>query len=486
MRPIPSDRLRSEDHLVDVVKNSDRRKALVKSVQRKRSATYGTDGAHIGVVDVFHGETHFGVDAPAAVALDRAFRDLVSGAAKLTESDGTAYDKRSPRILRELAARHLFDRLKDPAPNVPGVEVTPDEVVVCPYSSTMMLEEAFATVAEPRGFILSPEGFYKSNALHVAKYGLKIRTIPRADSSFKLEPEKFRQAIQLVRRHGPLCAVLFTVPGNPIVVEYTLPELYALAQVIADEDVRVITDAGFDKCVERYTPLASLRVKVGNFEVALYDHILTLTGNSKGYNAFGPCKFGAACTGDPDWRNALNERMTVLFQRETTHLARALFEHTTEEYFAANRRTMQAQQELARSLVDGINQRNPPAAVRVFPPSTSGMFLNIEFDASFMARAGVKTSLVLEDMLLLAQGVDSTCLVRMGSPILAVRFNVLSPRKHGKKDPTLLHEVFNRVEAFVANVRDGLTYETLTRSVGLNPIEQDDAGVWPSGVFKLT
>ena len=117
-----------------------------------------------------------------------------------------------------------------------------------PYSSLTMLEAALASVARPDGVVLCPEGFYKSNRQHIEKLGLSIRLFPAsADRDGKIDPWHLRRAIQAHREQ--LCALLFTMPGNPLIATYSAEELQAIGQVIVEEDVRVIIDATLDAVV---------------------------------------------------------------------------------------------------------------------------------------------------------------------------------------------------------------------------------------------
>ncbi|MBF6179734.1 aminotransferase class I/II-fold pyridoxal phosphate-dependent enzyme [Nocardia otitidiscaviarum] len=428
----------------------------------------GTEGRiYPEVIDAYHGETGLAPDAKAVAALDRAWNELLRLERPAEYRDGVLYDKRQPMILRELAADKLFGRLWQPTAEVAGVRVRPEEVVVCPYSSTVLLEEAVATLARPGGVIVCPEGFYKSSSIHVEKYGLAIVTCPAtADDAFRIDPEALARCLDGYAAQGRLCGVLLTLPGNPVVADYSAEQLGEIGRVLLERDVPVICDMAFDRLVE-HIPLAAVRVAGADGVRRMYDRVLTVTGNSKGYNAFGPCKFGAACTGDAVWLREVRERLTIAFQRETTHLVRATLEHTGEEYFTANRARMRAQLERARVRIEGLNAR---VGVPVLRPlgSLQGMFLSVVFDRAILESAGVHSSAQLEDVLLAAAGIDSVALDRTGSPRLGVRLNVLAPRKApGSESADLLDELFDRIERLVLDMVAGLTYGQVLAGRGL-------------------
>jgi len=171
----------------------------------------------------------------------------------------------SYRFAHFLAADKLFGRL-----GKAGLDISMDEVVVCPYSSLVMLEAVIVTVARPGGVILCPEGFYKSNALHIEKYGMQLGLFaadPEQDA--RINPQHLRKAI---RQYGEkLCALLLTMPGNPLVAEYSLEELKAIGRVLALEGVKVIIDSIFDQIQSDYIPLAAVNVELGGQTYPLHE-----------------------------------------------------------------------------------------------------------------------------------------------------------------------------------------------------------------------
>ncbi|WP_280495729.1 pyridoxal phosphate-dependent aminotransferase [Nocardia asiatica] len=463
------------DPLADLATLTNRSEARKREVRARlpRDAWFaGTDGRrYTGVIDAYHGETGRAPDAHAVAALDRAWRESLHIAPPAEYLDGRLYDKRQPLILRELAARKLFERLSHPVEGVPGVRVRAEEVIVCPYSSTMLLEEAVATLARPGGVIVCPEGFYKSSSIHVEKFGLRIVSCPVApDDAFKIDPARLARCLGELRATGELCGVLLTLPGNPVVADYTAAELAQIGRVLLDCDVPVICDMAFDRLVTSHIPIAALHVETEQGVRRLYDVALTITGNSKGYNAFGPCKMGAACTGDIAWLDRIRERLTISFQRETTHLARAILEHTPEDYFEHNHALMCGQIDRARTHIAAINARFGTDVLRPLG-SPEGMFVSVVFDRALLDRAGVRTSAEVEDLVLAVAGVDSVALDRTGSPRPGIRLNVLAPRKAPRHEsPALIEELFDRVEQLIRDVAGGLTYRDALTARGLTAL----------------
>lgn len=431
-----------------------------------RSRISGLSHVYRGVIDAYHGETGLRLDPSAARALDTAWHEIMTGDHGPEYRDRDLYDKHQPLILRNLAAERLFQRLSAPGRGLPGVRVDLGEVIVSPYSSTVLLEEALATLARPGGVLVCPEGYYKNAESHVAKFGMRMVSSPAtADDRFAIDPVALERCLDLHARQGNLCGVLLTLPGNPVLTEYSPDELIAIGRVLAAARVPVICDMSFDLLSATHVPIAALTVPTPGGPVRLYDRVLTITGNSKAFNAFGPCKLGAACTGDSEWRARIEARLRVSFQRESTHLVRAVLEHTTPEYLAANRDLLRRRVEHARDLVAGINARAGSTLLRPLG-SADGMFLTVEFAPGPLDSARVRTSAELERLLLTEAGIECVALDRTGSSRLGVRFNVVAPRPGpGLESPDLVGELFDRLEGLLQRVTTGRAHAVPERRI---------------------
>ena len=386
---------------------------------------------------------------------------LAENASLLEEPDGCPFDKSQPRLLRQLAADRLYVRWRKA-----GLAVSADDVLVCPYSSLTMLEAVMASVARPDGVILCPEGFYKSNRQHIEKLGLSIRLFPAPpDRDGKIDAWHLRRAIQTHRER--LCALLLTMPGNPLIAIYSAEELQAIGRVVVEEDVRVIVDATLDAVVPDYVPLAAITVDSDGKPQSLYDRTVTIAGLSKGHHAVGPYKIGAAITGDAGWRADIRRQLAVPLQRETTALARVVLEQTPEEFFEKNRGIMDQAQEEARLLCEKLEGGfGFPAVERVGSPR-HGPFLLIRLADRVLRRAGIKDGWQLAEFLLGGAGLETVVGPLMGLREPVVRINVDAPRIGVKKDPALLPEVFARLEELVQAVLDGkLTYQGVLAGIG--------------------
>jgi aspartate/methionine/tyrosine aminotransferase len=282
----------------------------------------------------------------------------------------------------------------------------------------------------------------------------------------RINPQHLRKAI---RQYGDeLCALLLTMPGNPLVAEYSLEELKAIGRVLVQEGVKVIIDSTFDQIQSDYIPLAAVNVELGGQTYPLHEQIVTITGLSKGHNSIGPFKIGVATTGDAKWRRAIEGQLMISFQRETTATARVVIEETTEEYLEKNRRLMMERQQEAKEQYARINEKFGANAVSYLGSSKYGPFMALTFRQDILGKAALEDGWQLADMLLAAVGVKTVAAPRMGFPMPAVRINIDAPRISWKKDPTLLGELFERIEHFVDQILNhGLTYAKAIARIGI-------------------
>ncbi len=427
------------------------------------------------LIDVYHGEMRFHMHAQVRQAVLDTTGKLLTEDADLLETDGRPFDKAQPRILRQLAADRLYARWRQA-----GLAVSADDVLLCPYSSLFMLEAVMASVARPNGVILCPEGFYKSARQHIEKFGLSIRMIPAPpEHDGKISPWELRRAIQVHREQ--LCALLLTMPGNPLIATYTEDELQAIGRVVIEEDVRVIIDATLDAVVADYMPLAAVTVDCAGTPQPLFDRTVTIAGLSKGHHAVGPYKLGAAITGNAGWRADIRRQLAVPLQRETTALARVVLERTPGDFFEKNRKVMGQAQVEARQLCEKLEGRfGFPAVIPVGSSDQSyhqGPFLLIRLADRLVELAGLENGWQLAELLLGEAGLETVAGPLMGLLEPIVRINVDAPRIGVKKDSALLHEVFDRLGTLVQDVLDGkVTYRGMLASIG------EPAEVGPSGL----
>jgi len=443
----------SVESLGELILKINQRKSYVRSIINTKRKS---------VIDVFHGEMYFQMYTITKKKLLKLTQDVLNQTVNLSENNGSLYSKYQPIILRILAVEKLFHRFKKA-----GLNIDISEVLVCPYSSLVMIEAAIATIAKPNGLILCPTGFYKSNALHIEKFGLRLQVFPAdIERDARIDPNHLRRAIQQYRAN--LCGILLTIPGNPFVAEYSYRELQAIGQVILEEGVKVIVDSAFDSIQPDYIPLAAVKLDDRNQSHPLYNQIVTITGISKTYHAPGPFKIGAAVTGNEAWFNLIKRQLVVSFQRETTAFARLILEETPDSYIKSNRLTMMQRQQEAKQKCQDINAIFGSNALTYMGSSNYGPFMILRFRDDILDRAGIEDGWQLADFLLATVGLDVLAGPRMGLPCPAVRININAPRIGNTKDPALFDEVFHRLGQLINQIiHEGLTYIAALEHIGV-------------------
>ena len=445
---------------------------LTKAIERRRKNVKSSI-AHLNIlfqdrerksndlVDAFHGEMHYGPDADAVKNLNKAWAEVTSE----KQEAYIKHNKKQPEVIQNLATERLFDRLTHPQiEGVSGIEIDPQEVVVVPYSSTRLLIEALGCrPLKNRSIALCPEGFYKGNARLANNCGLAIETFPvDLKNDGIIIPEKLDQ--YLTYKRNRVSVLWLTMPGNPLIAHHSVEQLEQVAQVIFKHDVDVFIDMLFDKMVPdgKYTPLTNIRVKDHNGQSHLmYDRCLVVVGNSKGFNATGPWKMGAAISGNETWLSAVREQSkAVTFQRETTHLIYAGTSNTSNAYIRRNQEDMMKNQERVDALIGQINSELGKEAIISYGYPKYGPFRGIGLQSELLEKANIEDSWQLADFLLAAAGIESVEFVIVGIKSIGVRINVACPRVRGNKSQDNLLMLFGRLKSLIEAIEDGLTYKS--------------------------
>ncbi len=198
----------------------------------------------IDVIDTYHGEMSFGPDFYAISSLKNAFQEI------LNESQNVyiEHNKDQPLEIQEVARNKLFRRIQNPGiQDIDGVHIEPKDIIIQPYSSTLLMINALqARPKKDRHIILSPEGFYKSNAALAFAAGLDVMTLPvDYEHDGIMVPEYLDRYLN---QYGDRIALLMlTMPGNPLISIYDKEKLEQIARVIVKHDVDVLIDSLFDR-----------------------------------------------------------------------------------------------------------------------------------------------------------------------------------------------------------------------------------------------
>jgi len=216
--------------------------------------------AGVQVYDFSVGEPDF--DTPAHIR-EAAKRALDEGKTRYAPAAGV------PR-LRELVAEKL--RREN------GLNYTPDQVIICTGGKQAILNVMLAVLG-PGDEVLIPTPYWVSYP-EIAKLArAKPVLVPtEAADGYKLTAEQLRQAITPRTK-----MLILNSPSNPTGTVYTREELQALAEVLVEKQVAVLSDEMYEKLIYD----GETHVSIGSLGPEIFELTLTCNGFSKAYAATG-------------------------------------------------------------------------------------------------------------------------------------------------------------------------------------------------------
>jgi aspartate aminotransferase len=157
-----------------------------------------------------------------------------------------------------------------------GLEFEPAEIMVaCGAKHALYL--AFRTLLDPGDEVLVPEPFWVSYPEQIAACSATAKTV-ETGRDFLLTPETLSAAI------GPnTVAVVINSPSNPTGAMYTEDQLRALAEVIIEKDLVVISDEIYEHLV--YDGLK--HTSIASFSDEIRARTIVINGISKAYAMTG-------------------------------------------------------------------------------------------------------------------------------------------------------------------------------------------------------
>jgi aspartate aminotransferase len=169
--------------------------------------------------------------------------------------------------------------------NTYGVRYVPDQVLIS-SGAKHGLHNALAALVGPGDEVIIPTPYWVSYSDLVQMTGASYVLVPTTlESGFKMTPAQLRAAIT------PRSKVLMlNSPSNPTGAVYSRAELEALADVVMDSRLAVLSDEIYEKLVfggAKATCFATLRP-------GLVDRTITISGASKTYSMTG-WRMGWAC-----------------------------------------------------------------------------------------------------------------------------------------------------------------------------------------------
>jgi aspartate aminotransferase len=159
-----------------------------------------------------------------------------------------------------------------------GLSYTPEQVVVS-NGAKHSLHNALAATVGPGDEVIIPTPYWVSYSDLVQMTGARYVLVPTTmETGFKMTPEQLRAAVTPRSR-----MLMLNSPSNPTGAVYTRRELEALADVVLEKNLAVLSDEIYERLVfgdAKATCFATLRP-------GLAERTITISGASKSYAMTG-------------------------------------------------------------------------------------------------------------------------------------------------------------------------------------------------------
>ena len=159
-----------------------------------------------------------------------------------------------------------------------GLTVSAEQVIVS-NGAKHSIHNALASMVGPGDEVIIPTPYWVSYSDLVEMTGATYKLVPTThQSDFKMTPAQLKAAISPKSR-----ILMLNSPSNPTGSVYTRQELEALADVVLDSNLAVLSDEIYEKLVygdAKATCFATLRP-------GLADSVITISGASKSYAMTG-------------------------------------------------------------------------------------------------------------------------------------------------------------------------------------------------------
>jgi aspartate aminotransferase len=166
-----------------------------------------------------------------------------------------------------------------------GLKYAPEQVVIS-NGAKHSLHTALAATVGPGDEVIIPTPYWVSYSDLVQMTGASYKLVPtRLEDGFKMTPAQLRAAVTPKSR-----LVMLNSPSNPTGTVYTRQELEALADVVLERNLGVISDEIYEKLIfggAKATCFATLRP-------GLAERTITISGASKTYAMTG-WRMGWSC-----------------------------------------------------------------------------------------------------------------------------------------------------------------------------------------------
>lgn len=194
--------------------------------------------------------------------IEAAKEALDQGFTKYTASSGM------PQLKEAICQKFLNDN---------NLKYQPSQIVVS-NGAKHSLYNAMLAIIEQGDEVIMPAPYWLTYPELVKMCDGTPVIVDTKDDGFKLTPEKLRQAITDKTK-----AIIINSPSNPSGIVYTQDELWALAEVIEQTDIYVISDEIYEKLIyDDYQ-----HYSIASYSPKLYKQTIVINGVSKTYSMTG-------------------------------------------------------------------------------------------------------------------------------------------------------------------------------------------------------
>ncbi len=221
----------------------------------------------INVVGFVAGEPDF--DTPRNIC-DAAVEAIYAGYTKYTPASG------APELKEAIAEKYR---------TVNHVEYRPSQIVVTNGGKHALINTMMALL-NPGDEVIIPSPYWLSYPeMVMIADGVPVFVEARKENDYKITPQQLAEAITPKTK-----AFIFNTPSNPTGMVYTRAEMEALAKVIVENDIYVISDEIYEYLVygdAEHVSMASLNDEI-------YQRTITCNGVAKSYSMTG-WRIGYVC-----------------------------------------------------------------------------------------------------------------------------------------------------------------------------------------------
>lgn len=160
-----------------------------------------------------------------------------------------------------------------------GFEVSSEEILITPGSMAALLY-SMLTLVNPKEEIILPSPYFSSNAEQVAIAGGRVVAVPMIEDAkvgYRLDIKKIEKAITKKTK-----AIVLNNPQNPTGAVYLKGDLLALAEILLEKKIYVITDEVYDYLIYddvKYFNIATVK--------KLWPRVIRCCSLSKKYGMMG-------------------------------------------------------------------------------------------------------------------------------------------------------------------------------------------------------